>query len=211
VGAPPARARRADRPDPRRRSRGHGLATFQASQWSGAQSDAVASSATARTESIRASTVAGQTEQIDTTVWLDWLDAVGQKDTARAAFLRERFRPSLAAAHKVWVAKAVVRPDGRIVSVPPGTPFTEPQYVVPAQQRADELSAQAEHDLAASQKDGSTSTKFVTDALVLALVLFFAGIATKFRNPRTQAVLVALAIGFGIFGLVRMLTLHQLL
>jgi hypothetical protein len=186
-------------------------ATFQASQWSGAQSDAVAASSTARTESIRYSSAAGQTEQIDTAVWLQWLDAVSSKDTRRAAFLRERFRPTLAAAHKVWVEKAVVSPSGTIVDVPPGTPFSEPEYRIPAQAKADALSAEAERDLAEAQERSNTSTKFVTDALVLALVLFFAGIATKFRNPKMQALLVALAIVFGTFGLIRMLVLPQLL
>jgi hypothetical protein len=55
------------------------------------------------------------------------------------------------------------------------------------------------------------STKYVVTALVLALVLFFAGIATKFRNPKLQAAFVALALVFGLFGIVRMLTMRQLL
>jgi hypothetical protein len=57
--------------------------------------------------------------------------------------------------------------------------------------------------LAVSQHASSTSTKYVSVALVFALVLFFAGIATKFRNPKLQAALVALALVFGLFGLVR--------
>lgn len=186
-------------------------ATFQASQWSGAQSDAVAEASTARSESIRASSSAGQTEQIDTAVWLAWLEAVSGRDTRRATFLEERFRATLEKAHKVWVAKAVVTPNGTITSVPPGTPFSEPEYVIPAQERSDQLSAKAEALLAESQEDAENSTKFVTNALVLALVLFFAGIATKFRNPKTQALLVLLAIALGTFGLVRLLMLPQLL
>jgi hypothetical protein len=47
--------------------------------------------------------------------------------------------------------------------------------------------------------------------LLLALVLFFAGIATKFRNPKLQATLVALALVFGVYGFVRMLLMRQLL
>lgn len=186
-------------------------ATFQASQWSGAQSDAVAASSTARTESVRYASAAGQTEQVDTAVWLQWLEAVSSKDTRRAAFLRDRFRPGLAAAHRSWVAKAVVSPSGTIVEVPPGTPFSEPQYNVAAQTKADALSAEAEKDLAESQVDADRSTKFVTNALVLALVLFFAGIATKFRNPKIQALLVMLAIMLGVVGVIRLLTLPQLL
>ncbi len=102
-------------------------------------------------------------------------------------------------------------PAGTIVDVPPGTPFTEPEYRIPAQAKADALSAEAEQDLAESQEDAETSTSFVTNALVLALVLFFAGIATKFRSPKIQTLLVVLAVGFGVFGLIRLVTLPQLL
>jgi hypothetical protein len=55
------------------------------------------------------------------------------------------------------------------------------------------------------------STKYVLIVVLLALVLFFAGIATRFRNPKLQAALVALALITIVFGLVRMLTLRQLL
>jgi hypothetical protein len=55
------------------------------------------------------------------------------------------------------------------------------------------------------------STKFVLAVVLLALVLFFAGIATKFRNPKVQAALVALALIACVFGLVRMLLMRQLL
>jgi hypothetical protein len=186
-------------------------ATFQASQWSGSQSDAVARSGNERIESLRASTSADQTVAIDTTTWLDWLGAVSQHDTARASFLRARFRPGLAAAHDAWVAKATRRVDGTIVTVPPGTPFGEAAYSVPERARAERLSASAEQLLASADEAATRSTRFVTTALVLALVLFFAGIATKFRSPRTQAALVLLSLVLLAAGLVRMLTLPQLL
>jgi hypothetical protein len=186
-------------------------ATFQATQWSSAENDAVSAASTARSKAIQATSHAARTEQLDTTIWLQWLAAFRAGDTAQARFLRDRFRPGLLRAHNVWVAKAVVAPDGKVISAPPGTPFTERQYVVPDSARADELSAEADDQLAASQHAASMSTKYVIAALVLALVLFFAGIATKFRQPRLQAALVALAITFGLFGLVRMLMMRQLL
>lgn len=185
-------------------------ATFQASQWSDAQSDAVAAASTARTESIRYQSAAEQTEQIDTAVWLQWLQAVSGRDTRRAAFLEERFRPTLQTAHAAWVAKAEVSRTGTITDLPPGTPFTEPEYRIPAQAKADSLGAEAEQDLADAQEASSNNTKFVTDALVLALVLFFAGIATKFRNPKTQVLLVGLAIVFAVFGIGRLVMLPHL-
>ena len=185
-------------------------ATFQATQWSSAENDAVSASSAARSKAIEATSHATRTEQLDTTIWLQWLAAFRAGDRAQAKFLRERFRPGLLRAHKIWVAKAVVAPDGKVISAPAGTPFTESQYFVPDAARADSLSAEAEHQLGVSQHAASMSTRYVIVALVLALVLFFAGIATKFRSPKLQVVLVGLALAFGVFGLVRMLTMRQL-
>ena len=189
---------------------GTAWATFQASQWSSEESDAVAASSVARSKAIEATNHATRTEQLDTAVWLQWLSAFRAGDKEQAKFLRERFRPGLLRAHNIWVAKAVVAPDGRVISAPAGTPFTEPQYVVPDAARADELSAEAEEQLADSRHAASRSTKYVLVVVLLALVLFFAGIATKFRNPKVQAALVALALVTCVFGLVRLLTMKQL-
>ena len=190
---------------------GTAWATFQASQWSSAESDAVAASSVARSKAIQATNHGTRTEQLDTTISLQWLAAFRAGDKEQAKFLRERFRPGVLRAHTIWVAKAVVAPDGKVISAPAGTPFTEPQYVVPDAARADELSAEAEHQLAVSRHAASVSTKFVLAVVVLALVLFFAGIATKFRNPKIQAALVALALSACVFGFVRMLLMRQLL
>ena len=189
---------------------GTAWATFQASQWSGRENDSLSASSASRSKAIQATSQAARTEQLDTTIWLQWLAAFRAGDTAQAKFLRERFRPGLLKAHNFWVAKAVVAPDGKLISAPAGTPFTEPQYSVPDASRADSLTEEAEQQLATSQDASSRSTRYVLIAVVLALVLFFAGIATKFRNPRLQTALIALALIFGAFGFVQMLTMRQL-
>lgn len=181
-------------------------ATFQASQWSGSQSDRLADASSTRTESLRASSRAGETEQVDTAVWLQWLQATAQGDTRRARFLRERFPQRLAVAHTAWAQEPITGLD----DLPPGTPFTRPEYVVTDRERADALAVTAERRLAESQDDATTSERFVTAALILALVLFFAGIATKFRAPRLQVALVTLGIVTCLVGLIRLLTLPQL-
>jgi len=189
---------------------GTAWATFQTTQWASKENDAVSASSAARSKGIEATSHAARTEQLDTTIWLQWLSAYRAGDTAQARFLRDRFRPGLLRAQKIWVAKAVVA-HGKLISAPAGTPFTERQYVIPDAGRANAFSKEAEDQLAASQHASSMSTKYVVVALVLALVLFFAGMATKFRNPKLQATLVALALIFGVFGFVRMLTMRQLL
>lgn len=48
---------------------------------------------------------------------------------------------------------------------------------------------------------------YVLVVVVFALVLLFGGVATKFRNPKVQAALVALALITCVLGLVRLLTM----
>jgi len=76
-------------------------ASFQASQWSGAQSDAQSASAIARADAGRAATAATSDTIIDSQMWLSWVAAVDSQQSARADFLDNRFSPQLAAAQKV--------------------------------------------------------------------------------------------------------------
>src|SRR5215813_14436188 len=98
---------------------GTAWATFQASQWSSKENDAVSASSAVRSKAIQATSQAARTEQLDTTVWLQWLAAFRAGDTAQAKFLRERFRPGLLRAHNIWIAKADRAPDGKVISAPP--------------------------------------------------------------------------------------------
>jgi hypothetical protein len=186
-------------------------ASFQASQWSSVQADAQAASAIARADAGRASTQAIEATIVDSQMWLSWVAAVDAGQRARADFLDNRFSPELAAAQREWVAGVRLDDNGVPVVVPPGTPFDLPSYVVPEQVTADTEAARAEALLEEAGTASVTSTQFVLVAVLLALVLFFASVATKFSNPKVQVVLTASAILLLAFGLIRLLLLPQLL
>jgi hypothetical protein len=82
-----------------------------------------------------------------------------------------------------------------------------PSYVVPEQVESNEDAARAEALLADADQYSATSTKFVLIAVLLALVLFFASVATKFGNPKLQVLLTAVALGLLAFGILRVLFL----
>jgi hypothetical protein len=186
-------------------------ASFQASQWAGAQSDAQAASAIARTDAGRSATAATQQVVIDSQMWLSWIDAVNLGDRRKAGFLDDRFSPSLKAAQAEWVAGASLDANGVPLTVPPGTPLDLPSYVVPEQVASDADSARAEALLADADAAAQRSTSFVLIAVLLALVLFFASIATKFTGPKIQVLLTLVALGVLGLSVVRLLLLPQLL
>jgi hypothetical protein len=87
----------------------------------------------------------------------------------------------------------------------------QPAYVIPEQVKADQLATAAEAKLAEADRASADATKFVVLAVVLALVLLCASIATKFPSPKLQVALIGvslLLLGFCFF---RMLLLPELL
>ena len=185
-------------------------ASFQASQWSGAQSDAQSASAMARSDAGRLASEATGDEIVDSQMWLSWLTAVANKQVARADFYEKRFSPTLAAAQSQWLTGVTLDANGDPKVVPPGTPMDLPIYVVPNEAKSAAISLQAEQYLVAADEAASNSTGFVLLALMFALVLFFASIATKFTDAKTQAVLVLVSLGLLAFASIRMLFLPQL-
>jgi len=184
-------------------------ASFQASQWSGAQSDAQSTSAIARADAGRAATAATTDTIIDSQMWLSWIAAVDSKQTARADFLDNRFSPQLVVAQKVWLSGVQLDAQGVPVVVPAGTPLDLPAYVVPKQVESDRDAARAEAYLAYADTAAATSTKFVLLAVMLALVLFFASVATKFSGPKVQVMLTIVALVLLVVSATRMLVLPQ--
>ncbi len=186
-------------------------ATFQASQWSGTQSDAQSASSIARADAGRAATAATTDTIIDSQTWLSWIGAVDAGQKAKADFLDNRFSPWLKVAQKDWLSGVKLDATGVPVVIPPGTPLELPSYVVPKQVESDADAARAEQLLADADVAAANSTRFVLLAVILALVLFFASVATKFSQPKAQVLLTVVSLVLLVVSVVRLLLLPQLL
>ena len=139
------------------------------------------------------------------------MDAVRNGDIQKAEFLETRFSEPLSIAQEAWLVGTEVDENGVPRPIPEGTPMDRPAYVVPAQVQSDAFAARAEALLADAAEAGATTTNFVLLAVILALVLFFASIATKFTQPRAQVLLGVVAVVILAVGLVRLATLPHLL
>ena len=94
--------------------------------------------------------------------------------------------------------------------MPDGTPLDLPSYVVPSQLQADDMSSKAEASLAKADAASNTATKYVMLAVLFALVLFFASVATKFTSPKIQVALILTGLLLLVTTSVRMLLLPQM-
>ncbi len=167
-------------------------AAYQSASWHGEQAKAQSASIAARVESTRAASVANQQQQIDVSLFTQWVDAYARDETELAAFYRRRFRVEFRPAFGAWVA---TRP--RKNRNAPLSPFAMPQYRLAATAKANRLEVQA---AAFSERVGNLiqrADNYSLAGVLFAVSLFFAGISTRLhsRMPRV----VVLGLGYVLF------------
>ena len=163
---------------------------YQAVRWSGEQADAYARSAALRAEGGSHGTAASRQIQIDVATFLAWADAAEQRDTRLADFIKTRFRAEFKPAFDAWLTGGSLDAAG----LPAGTPFAQPEYKLAEQAIADAKIAEADAALADAQRANQISDNFVLTAVLFASVLFFAGIAARFRPQWIRWALLSVAV-----------------
>jgi hypothetical protein len=176
---------------------------YQATRWGGVQANAYSSAGATRAESVRASNTALAQQQVDVATYIAWLDTYASERPVLLAFYEDRFRPEFKPAFQAWRASA---PAG---SVPDGSPFSRPEYVLAEQQKADDLLAKAEDFAAVARAANQTGDNFILVAVLMASVLFFAGVGTKFRGTVTRRTMISMAAVVFTIGLVVIASLPQ--
>jgi hypothetical protein len=176
-------------------------AGYQASLWSGDQASHGGTSTALRTHSTRIFTRAGQERIVDVQLFTSWLNAYATGDTTLATFYEHRFRPEFKPAFRAWVASRPLRsPDAA------PTPFTLPEYRVASDSEAQRLALAADRESAASQFANQMSDGYVLDAVILAMVMFFATAAQRGFSPHLRLVCFIIAVAMCAFGVYRLLT-----
>lgn len=192
-------------------------AGFQSSKWGGVQATDFSQAGASRTESVRASTLAGQQTQVDISTYINWLNnTVGDiregviddvepgtvyeptADTPSGFFftrMREEFRPALDA----WLlTDPFGDPDA------PPTPFEMEEYQLEAQAEAERLEDRADELAADAGRANQRSDNYVISAVLFATALFFAALASKMKSRRYQnaSLVVAFVVFLGTLGYV---------
>ncbi|GAA4461243.1 hypothetical protein [Phytohabitans houttuyneae] len=184
---------------------GTAWAGFQSAKWSGVQADSYAAAGAARAEAGQAATVASRQRTIDVVSFTAWLNALNAEIVANPAarpsgnyqpdpdqvsgFLFNRFRPDFRPAVGAWLAtRPLLNPAA------PATPFDMPEYRLAAEAASQELVEEAERQSATARAANQRSDNYVLTAVIFALVLLFAGLASKSRNRTTQNTLTGLAL-----------------
>lgn len=182
---------------------GTAWAGFQSAKWSGVQAIDYARAGAVRTESTRASTLAGQLTNQDVVAFTQWVVALGgehREDPSEIAngnyrpdphvasgFLFNRFRDEFKPAVKAWLAtKPLLNPKA------PRTPFQMPEYRLAEAERATRLVADAERYSAWARQANQRSDNYVLTVVLLALVLFFGSVTQRMTEPRSRGTMLVL-------------------
>jgi hypothetical protein len=174
---------------------------YQASLWDGVQSSNYTQASAARTEASLSQTEANQVRLADLGVFENYIDATLDGDAELADFYRQRFRDEFEPAFEAWTAlNPLTNPDA------PASPLQMPEYRLVDDQKAQELTTDAEAKFKEGEDANRYSDAFTATTLFFAAALFFAAISERFTYRRARAALLGMAAVGLVGGTILMLT-----
>ena len=176
---------------------------YQATRWGGEQAKASRAALEARADASQLTTIYTAEIQVDVQLWTLWLQQASQDNEDGMAFVAERFRDEFKPAFDSWSALA---PEGE---APPGTPFDRPEYAPESRDEAEQLLADSEAFADEASEANQTGDNFVLTAVIMASVLFFAGVGTKLKGRLVRLIMLFFAALLFLGGLAFMLSLPQ--
>lgn len=176
---------------------------YQSTRWSGVQAQNTTAAAARRIEATQKSALYTTQLQLDVIAWISYLEQLQAGNEKGAAFLRARFRKEFMPAFEAWEALV---PEGE---VPPGTPFELTAYKPAAMLDTARLNAEADSLSSIATEANQTGDNFVLVAVVMASVLFCAGVGTKVRQKSLRVAMLCLGVALFMGGTGFMLSLPQ--
>ena len=163
---------------------GTSWSSYQATRWNGEQAAAAGRTNAIRIEAARAQGLSQAQTQVDVATFIAWADADRSGEDEVADFFVERFRDEFVPAYEAWMAT-----DPMTSSDAPPTPFAMDEYQVASRDEAARLDTAAEASAAEVRLDIQRSSNYVLTVVLYAVVLFFAGMSTRLKNPRLRWVM----------------------
>ena len=117
-----------------------------------------------------------------------------------ATFYAERFPPDVKKAYDAWLAQKPFENRGADAH-----PFVPNLYQVRGVEEAAAARAEATRKVTEAREAGNRSGQYLANTVLFATVLFFAGTAGKFEQPRVRLSAAAFAVAVFVFAVVRLL------
>lgn len=176
--------------------------SYQNSRWSGQSGDQATHADKLSRQVASQHLEARQIEAIQTRMWMEAMDAKIDHDEPLERFYITRFTEELKPAYEKWIALNPFDDP----SAPPH-PFVAEIYVPRFNDEAREASVEAEKAEKASNVSKHVASSYLSNTVLLATVLFFAGTAGKFHQRRVKFWSLSFAIALFSYAVVRTLLL----
>lgn len=162
---------------------------YQAGRWNGEMAAHYSRASALRVESVRAANLAGRQTQVDLQLFGSWLEAFAAGNQQLADFYRVRFRDEFTPAFEAWIAtRPLTNPD----ALP--SPFDQPEYRLAASARAQQLEGESSVAFERGTQANQIGDRYVFTTVLLALALFFAGIADRFSWLAVKGALLGIGL-----------------
>lgn len=176
--------------------------SYQSSKWSG-QSSAFA------TNAARLEQKAGllhlednQITSIQARMFMDFINATLAGNDKLARFYSDRFPPELRTAYDRWIEQ---KPFENPKADP--HPFVPGLYKSRFAQDADQITADAGRDGAEARRTASFAAQYLSNTVLFAMVLFFAGTSARFNQRHVRQSSFFFAVAVFLFAVSRLLML----
>jgi hypothetical protein len=173
---------------------------YQSARWSGVQAANYSRAGAARVESSRASSIAGQQVQVDIGIFTNWINAYAENNQELADFYQNRFRDEFKPAFDAWILS-----DPKNNADAPKSPFAMLEYSLAKNEEADALEKKAGEYFDAAESANEIADRYVLDTVILASVLFLAGLASQVKAFRVKSGVVIFALmilAWGIYSII---------
>ena len=163
---------------------------YQASLWGGVQAANASQYAAQVTESSEITTLITAQLESDSQAISTWLIMAAEGNERGMQILEERFDDTLRPAFDAWIAGSI---DG---DVPPGLPQDLPEYeagFADLFEAKDFYFTGAAEATATAAEANRTGDSFVLVTVIMASVMFFAGVGTKLKGKTTRLTLLVVA------------------
>jgi hypothetical protein len=137
---------------------------------------------------------------VHTSMFMQLLAAQHAGNEQLASFYAERFPPDVKKAYEAWLAQKPF--ENRAADA---HPFVPNLYQVRGTAEAAAARAEAVRRLVETREAGNKSGQYLANTVLFATVLFFAGTAGKFEQPRVRLFAAAFAVALFVFAVIRML------
>jgi hypothetical protein len=169
--------------------------SYQNSRWSGLSSDLGTHADKLERQAAAQHLEAGQVQDEQMQLWMEAMDAKIDRDENLARFYTDRFTDELKPAYDKWIA---LKPLEN--SAAPPHPFVDGLYTPRFEKEIREERAEAARSEAESNSAAHYSSGYLSNTVILAMVVFFAGTAGKFDQRRVRW--GSLAFALVLFGFV---------